>query len=119
MFKKSSRTMVTISNESKQALDDVSRAINDVANGTTDQANETERSVHVMHTLSGEIEGIVEKTEEIFNKTEDVHELSNKGSQTLEPSMKSHLKIKNQLKQLKKLFRKWTQHPMKYLQLLT
>lgn len=100
---KSSRTMVTISNESKQALDDVSRAINDVANGTTDQANETERSVHVMHTLSSEIEGIVEKTEEIFNKTEDVHELSNKGSQTLEALNEKSLENQKSVKTIKEI----------------
>lgn len=78
-----SETMVVISNESKQALGDVSLAITEVADGTTDQANQTEQSVVSIHALSDEIEQIIVRTEEIYTKTEEVHSLSNEGTDTL------------------------------------
>jgi len=78
-----SETMVLISNESKQALGEVSLAISEVAEGTTDQANHTEQSVVSIHALSDEIENIIVRTEEIYTKTDEVNSLSNKGTDTL------------------------------------
>lgn len=78
-----SNTMVTISEESKQALGDVSIAISEVADGTTDTAHQTEESVVSIHELSDEIEHIINKTEEIYIKTEEVHTLSSQGTSTL------------------------------------
>lgn len=78
-----SDAMVVISNESKQALNEVSRAIREVADGTNDQAMQTERSVNEIHILSDEIESIIVRTEQIYTKTQDVHKLSNNGTKIL------------------------------------
>lgn len=98
----SSKAMVTIATESQQALNEVNSAINDVTKGTIDQASQTEQSVQNVHELSAEIESIIEKTELIYQKTVDVHELSNTGTQALkdlseqsENNQKSVSMIKN------------------------
>lgn len=78
-----SDVMVKISTESKQALNEVSTAIREVAEGTSDQAGQTEKSVHEIHILSDEIEQIIHRTEQIFEKTQEVHLLSNNGTKIL------------------------------------
>lgn len=78
-----SEMMVTISEESKRALNEVSRAIREVADGTNDQAAETEKSVNQIHVLSDGIEDIISSTEQVYTKTQDVHALSNNGTKIL------------------------------------
>lgn len=79
----SSRTMVTIANESQVALQEVNRAITDVAAGTSKQAELSYESVTVIHSLSEEIENIIDRTDEIYKRTNDVQELSIQGTSAL------------------------------------
>lgn len=81
--KTAAAAMVTFSEESKSALNQVSLAIAGVAESTSDQAQETEKSVASIHDLSGEIDGIIETSEEIYTSTAQVHTLSTQGSKTL------------------------------------
>ena len=78
-----SDAMVQISEESKQALNQMSIAIAEVAEGTSDQAAQTERSVSSIHEISVELDALIEKSEHIYESTDTVNALSEKGSQTL------------------------------------
>lgn len=78
-----SDAMVRISEESKQASNEMSIAIAEVAEGASDQAIQTEESVNSIHELSTEIDEVIIKSEKIFESTENVHELSTKGAETI------------------------------------
>lgn len=78
-----SDAMVRIAEESKQASNEMSIAIAEVAEAASDQAMQTEQSVNSIHELSGEIDEVITKSEQIFESTENVHDLSSKGSETL------------------------------------
>lgn len=105
--KSASEAMVVISNESKQALDEVSSTVNEVTQGTADQAAQTEQSVQSIHDLSDRIESLINQTEEIYTKTNTIHDLSNKGSSALtalndqsDANQKSVAMIKNIVEQM-------------------
>jgi methyl-accepting chemotaxis protein len=99
--KESSKVMVTISNESKQALKEVSVAITEVAEGTSDQASQTEKSVKSIHELSQEIEGIVDKTGQIYERVENVHKLSVEGSSILKDLNNQSIENQKSVKTIK------------------
>lgn len=78
-----SDAMVRISEESKQASNEMSIAIAEVAEGASDQAMQTEESVNSIYELSTEIDEVIIKSEKIFEATENVHQLSTQGAETL------------------------------------
>lgn len=78
-----SDAMVQISEESKQALNQMSIAITEVAEGTSDQAAQTEKSVSSIHEISVELDELIRKSEQIFESTDTVNGLSEQGSNTL------------------------------------
>lgn len=78
-----SSIMVTVANESNLALGEINHGILDVTEGTSRQAELSQESVSNIHELSKEIENIITRTDEIYNKTSDVQELSNKGTSAL------------------------------------
>ncbi|MCH4889593.1 methyl-accepting chemotaxis protein [Acidaminobacter sp. JC074] len=81
---KASESMVTISEESKIALNEVATAVSEVAEAASDQAIQTEQSVTGMHKLASEIEDVITSTEEINTSTRQVHDLSNEGTSAIE-----------------------------------
>ncbi|MCT4584813.1 MAG: methyl-accepting chemotaxis protein [Peptostreptococcaceae bacterium] len=100
-----SQMLVSATEQSRQALEEMTKAIGEIADAATDQASDTQKSVKEMHNFSVDLEKVFDSTVKIYEITEESSTLSNKGSKTLKGLSEKSLENQESVKNIKNIVR--------------
>lgn len=100
-----SQMLVNATEQSMQALEEMTKAIAEIADSATDQASDTQKSVKEMHNFSVDLEKVFDSTVKIYEITEESSNLSDKGSKTLKGLSEKSLENQESVKNIKNIVR--------------
>ncbi|WXR61741.1 methyl-accepting chemotaxis protein [Peptostreptococcaceae bacterium AGR-M142] len=100
-----SQILVSATEQSMQALEEMTKAISEIADSATNQASDTQKSVKEMHNFSIDLEKVFDSTIKIYEITEESSGLSKKGSKTLKGLSEKSLENQESVKNIKNIVR--------------